>query len=291
MVRSGIYKITNTVNGKVYIGSAVDIERRWKKHQYNLSHNRNEPNEHIQGAWNKYGAESFIFEVVELVSELSQLYAREKYWIVFYGALDTLVGYNKCLESISQLGIKRSEETRRKISESQRGERGSCYGKPRSEETKRKISEAKKGKRHTGEARQKMSESHMGKKTGEEHPMYGKHRSEESRQKISESLRGRGSKFEFQGEFRTLRGWSDLFGIKLSTLSVRVQTRGWTIERALTTPMGVPRGSKFEFQGEVRTLREWGNIFGISPSILSTRVQVRGWSIERALTTPIRGRK
>lgn len=66
---SGIYKITNKVNGKFYIGSSIDIEDRCENHYY--SHrkmlNRGEHyNNHLQNAWNKYGEENFIFEVIEL---------------------------------------------------------------------------------------------------------------------------------------------------------------------------------------------------------------------------------
>ena len=60
----GVYKITNLVNGKVYIGSSVNIKSRKWKHFYSLSHNKHQ-NQHLQRAYNKYGKENFSFEILK----------------------------------------------------------------------------------------------------------------------------------------------------------------------------------------------------------------------------------
>lgn len=60
----GIYKITNTKNGKVYIGQSVDIDKRFKQHKKLLREN-NHINYLLQDDWNVYGEDSFTFEVVE----------------------------------------------------------------------------------------------------------------------------------------------------------------------------------------------------------------------------------
>lgn len=62
---SGIYKIENTINSKVYVGSSNNIKVRWRKHKALLRHNKH-PNQHLQNAWNKYGEDMFIFSVIEL---------------------------------------------------------------------------------------------------------------------------------------------------------------------------------------------------------------------------------
>lgn len=72
----GIYSITNTANGLVYIGSAVGIEDRWYGHRWALARQRH-CNGHLQRAWNKYGGGAFTFAVVELVADKDQLEARE----------------------------------------------------------------------------------------------------------------------------------------------------------------------------------------------------------------------
>ena len=61
---SGIYKITNLINKKYYIGSSLDIKRRWKEHRRNLIKNKHN-NIHLQKSWNKYGENSFLFEIIE----------------------------------------------------------------------------------------------------------------------------------------------------------------------------------------------------------------------------------
>ena len=81
---SGIYKITNKINGKSYIGQSIHIEERWKEHLYrNSSHISL-----IKLALQKYGVDNFTFEVIEECSP-EELDKKEIYWIKYF---DT---YNK----------------------------------------------------------------------------------------------------------------------------------------------------------------------------------------------------
>ena len=83
--KTGIYKITNTLNQKVYIGQAVNIAERWKQHIKRalgaepLTQNKLYPAMSEDGVWN------FTFEIVE-VCEKAQLSEREQYWQKFFGA-------------------------------------------------------------------------------------------------------------------------------------------------------------------------------------------------------------
>ena len=81
----GIYKITNKLNGKVYIGKSIDIETRWKQHIYNPQ------NSAIHLAICKYGKDNFNFEIIEQIP-IEQLDSREKYWINYYNSISN--GYN-----------------------------------------------------------------------------------------------------------------------------------------------------------------------------------------------------
>lgn len=85
MLICGIYKITNLVNGKVYIGQSINIAERWKKHLYAKDDFA------IHQALRKYGVDNFKFEVIEECSR-SDLDEREQYWIDFYDAKKS--GYN-----------------------------------------------------------------------------------------------------------------------------------------------------------------------------------------------------
>ena len=97
MVKCGIYKITNQVNGKVYIGQSVNIERRWKEHKKEAfkesSSNYNYP---LYQAFREDGLETFIFEILEecLQEELNQ---KEEYYISLYESysVDHSKGYNQ----------------------------------------------------------------------------------------------------------------------------------------------------------------------------------------------------
>ena len=63
MLKGGIYKITNTVNGKIYIGSAVDLSRRKRDHFWSLRKGTH-CNAYLQKSFNKYGENNFSFEVL-----------------------------------------------------------------------------------------------------------------------------------------------------------------------------------------------------------------------------------
>ena len=77
----GIYKITNQINGKCYIGQSSDINKRWKNHKI-CSNNPNDKryNYPLYQAFRKYGIENFKFEILEECSQ-NQLNEKECYWI------------------------------------------------------------------------------------------------------------------------------------------------------------------------------------------------------------------
>lgn len=91
---SGIYKITNRVNGKFYLGRSKDIEKRKSQHFHALmSESREHINNHLQNAFNKYGRDAFVFEVIELVDE-SNAVEREQYYLDTLTPWDQTIGYN-----------------------------------------------------------------------------------------------------------------------------------------------------------------------------------------------------
>lgn len=102
----GIYSITNLINGKRYIGQTYDFKYRWMRHKSYLKHNT-EHNAHLQNAWNKYGSENFIFEIIENCS-FEELDEREIYWIKYYDSKNN--GYNFADGGLGCKGYKHSEE-------------------------------------------------------------------------------------------------------------------------------------------------------------------------------------
>lgn len=86
-----IYKITNTLNGKMYIGKTMQsIQERWREHCNDYQKERCEKRP-LYAAMNKYGVEHFFIEEVEECSDLL-LNDRERFWIEFYGTFKN--GYN-----------------------------------------------------------------------------------------------------------------------------------------------------------------------------------------------------
>lgn len=89
-----IYKITNLINQKAYIGKTTNsIEKRWKEHQRESQRGRAE-NRPLYKALNKYGVDNFIIELVEEV-DVKELSEREIYWIGYYHTYTD--GYNATL--------------------------------------------------------------------------------------------------------------------------------------------------------------------------------------------------
>ena len=91
----GIYKITNTINNKVYIGQSINIDERWRAHKadYKNSHLTGKHKSYLYVSMRKYGIENFKFEVIEEAPK-ELLNEREIYWIQYYDATNPDKGYN-----------------------------------------------------------------------------------------------------------------------------------------------------------------------------------------------------
>ena len=88
----GIYKITNLINEKVYIGQSVDINYRFNNHKSeSFNPKSNAYNTAIHRAIRKYGVENFSFEVIEECTK-ELLSEKEIYWIAYYNSYGN--GYN-----------------------------------------------------------------------------------------------------------------------------------------------------------------------------------------------------
>jgi group I intron endonuclease len=193
---SGVYKITNIKNGKVYVGSAENISGRWINH---LSELRKEihHSKHLRSAWKKYGEENFKFEIIEIVGDIKLLTYREQYWIDYYESYNPKYGYNILPKARSSLGMKHTDEAKKKVSIANSGENHPNWGKHRSEETRRKIGLSQKGKIISEKTRKKMSAILKGRKISEETKKKiglskkGKHHSEETKKKMSLSHKGK----------------------------------------------------------------------------------------------------
>jgi len=189
--QSAIYKIYNLIDGKFYIGSAIDFAARIRSHLSLLRRNSH-TNKHFQNAWNLYKEENFRIDIIEEVpifeNETRESFKvrlvdeREQYYLntlLFADQKDRRfyeLGYNKNRIASSALGRKLSDESKKKLSESHKGikasketrdkmsvahkgEKNAFFGKSHTEEVKIKISNANKGKLMTNEFKNKISKA------------------------------------------------------------------------------------------------------------------------------------
>lgn len=167
MSNSGIYAIINRINGKYYIGSAVNLHHRWIQHKSALNKGYHD-NKYLQKSWDKYGEDNFKFVILEEINK-DKLIKHEQFWIEISNCCDDCKGYNLRPTANNQLNYKHSEETKLKIANTKRGKKWSVEsriklsktntGRKHSDETKQKLSLALKGHTHTIITRAKISEN------------------------------------------------------------------------------------------------------------------------------------
>lgn len=149
----GVYAIMNCVNGQVYIGSAMDIKRRWVVHVNRLRAETytTHTSPILWSAWKKYGESSFDFFVLEEVPDRLWLMVREQLWLNDVQPWKRENGYNILPTAESRLGHIASEETRRKSSVATTRAK---LGKPLSQEHCEAISRGHIGKPWTDKQRE-----------------------------------------------------------------------------------------------------------------------------------------
>ena len=172
-MKTGIYKITSPT-GRIYVGQAININRRFKEYKKPSGAKGQTA---LKNSFLKHGVETHTFEIIE-ECEFEQLNIRERYWQDFYNVLEE--GLNCILTRTDILPQKMSEETKRKISDAQKGDKGNMWGKKASKETNEKRSNSLKeyyqenksywtGKKLSKESIQKRVDKMIGVKQSKEH--------------------------------------------------------------------------------------------------------------------------
>jgi len=174
-MKIGVYKITNTITNKSYIGSSVDITGRWYQHKTTLKFNKHHSIK-LQRSYNKYGSDNFKYEIVE-ECETELLLSREEYYINLFDCYNN--GYNFSIPSnCVMLGRNHSEETKKILREKSKGNKNRL-NITFNEESKKKISDKLKGRKLSDETKLKMKSSWKNRIT------------DESKNKISKANTGR----------------------------------------------------------------------------------------------------
>lgn len=152
-----IYKITNTINGKIYIGKTTLSEHlRFKLHKNELNRKKHN-NKHLQRSWDKYGSENFTFEVIEYLN-ISNNWSLNELEIFYIKKLKSYMlefGYNL---TYGGEGAKHNKETCLKISKILKSK-----NIKRTDEQKERQRKIMTGRKHTQESKDKVIKNHASK--------------------------------------------------------------------------------------------------------------------------------
>lgn len=182
-----IYKVTNKMNGKVYIGKTVrSVDDRWAQHVSFAKIGGGCP--YLGAAIRKYGSEAFEIEQLAQATNENELGRLEMGFIQQFQSHQREIGYNLTLGGEGITGHYHSPETKAKMSAKKRGENHPMFGRHQSPSARQRISEHTRGndnhffgKTHTADSRKTMGAR------GEDHFNFGKKLSEETRRKIREA--------------------------------------------------------------------------------------------------------
>lgn len=210
----GVYRISNNLSGRYYIGYSTNIERRFTVHRSKLKQNCHD-NIFLQRAYNLDWEDKFKYDIIHIcdteeeakeieLQYLTDLSIRDKLYNLNYNnSGGDLLTHHPNKEAIREKIVNSHKETMSKMTPEERsikygrsGERNGMYGKTHTEEVRKRYSEIHKGNKYckgkiaSNETRQKLSENAK-LKIGEKNPFFGKHHSEESKLKIKEKNKGR----------------------------------------------------------------------------------------------------
>lgn len=271
----GIYKITCIVTGKIYIGQSVDCMKRAYAYSTMHRYEYGKKQRHLYNSIKKYGWENHTFEIIHECAK-EELNLWERHFVKLLNSFGSELGMNLTDGGDAPTNV--SEETKKRISESIKGEKNGFYGRHhsddtkeflrklhrgnkyalgsiRSQETKDKLRSAHLGKIASEKTKSKMRESHRGKKHDWNKGNIGKFKhSEEHKQRLREMHKGkcfRGPGYKHTEETKSKIAKSNT-GKKLSDEAKRKISIGnkgrkhteATLARMSKSHMGIPSWNK-----------------------------------------------
>lgn len=248
-MKSGVYVIRNTINGKVYVGSTKSFHARFRAHKYALQGGKHHSRK-LQRAWVKYGSEAFSFEKVLVCAE-ECLLQYEQIVIDYYQAHTK--GYNHLVKAGSRAGTPHDKDTVSRMRAFQRSYR----------------------KKYQWQGRQ-LCIAEIAEEVGLPRDTLWR-RVVSDRIPLEEAVsipyKKPGQPIEGFGTALTFYEWVERIGCTQSFLRLWLQN-GLTIEEC------VDKRKKI-------TVGEFGRVSGISSNTFSARIR-KGWSVGDALAKPIK---
>lgn len=216
--RSGIYEIRNLVDGKRYIGSAMQLRKRWRDHRDALRGKHGRTNARLKSAWKKHGEAAFLFRPLVFCAPEDLLFYEQL-------AIDHLrPEYNIRKVAESNFGLKWSADVRDRMGAPKRGvKRG-----PLSPERRARLSAAHMGKKLSPEHRARISEVQRGTTRGPLSPR--------TRAKIAEAHRGRKKSPQTRARVSKSKGGLSDDQVR----EIRRRVRSGEVGRVVAEEFGIP---------------------------------------------------
>jgi group I intron endonuclease len=250
--RPGVYKITNLKNGRLYVGGSVDIAKRIWAHKTTLKRNENK-NKPMQEDFNICGMSAFDFSVIEFVDDKSKVIEREQHWIVTLNAATN--GYNMAPNAGPVTGIKRSDETKVRLS-------ASLKGRPMLPEVREKLRIANIGRKHSAEEIEKRASA-----------LRGRHISDAHKAALSAAMKGKKKSPEHVEKMRGLRPTEESKE-KNRQAHLGMKASSETRKKISESNMGRVQ-SKLTISRMIETRKERGLVKAVIATCLQTGVEKR----------------
>lgn len=265
-MKTGVYKISSEANGKVYIGSSVNITRRLRWHKAALNRGGHH-SYHLQRAWDKYGPDAFKFEEL-ILCRRCDLAEYEQAAIDGYNSHDRASGYNVSPSAYSTAGFEFTEEQKQSLKVKAR-EAARKYDWRGQELCLTEIEET-----------EGLPAGTLVRKVAE----YGW----DLERAVSYTNTTKAIFITAWGRTQRATDWSKEMGVSYSTIKSRLR-RGISGEDAVSPAK--PQSKIIEHNGKTKNINQWAKETGIPAWAISQRITKLGWSVEDALTLQVNERR
>lgn len=261
-MKSGIYIIENTANGKVYVGSSKKVNIRLGQHKLALRKNKHH-SAHLQASFNKHGADKFVFRRVITCSERDMIMYEQRA-IDAYKATDANHGFNMAKYAHAPATARPTKDLLDLI---KRKRRDSAKKHLVNGEMLCVVEAAEKYNLRVKVLEGRIADG-MSMQEAVEKP-----------QRAARNIR-----YPHNGKMLTIDEIANEIGIPRATARARL-FKGWSVDRIILTPVEV-QVKPISYNGKTQSMAKWAKELSIPQQTMVNRLGKLGWSVERAFSTP-----